>query len=224
MFHQVHLLPEDEPFFRFLWRDMDHSRPPDIYQWQVLPFGTTCSPCCATFAFQKHVIDHSTPEEDSRHSIENCFYVDNLFQSFPSISEAKKLVHKRQELLQSGCFELRQCASNVTDIISHFPPALTSESRDLWLSMDVADTPERALGLHWHCRSDTITYPLRHTEQLQPTMHNIYRVLASQYDPLGLLIPYTTRAKMLCSNSGESNATGMTLIFQRTFFNCGEIG
>lgn len=28
-------------------------------------------------------------------------------------------------------------------------------------------------------------------------MRNIYRVLASQYDPLGYLIPYTTRAKII---------------------------
>lgn len=29
------------------------------------------------------------------------------------------------------------------------------------------------------------------------TMRNIYKVLASQYDPLGYIIPYTTRAKVL---------------------------
>ncbi len=28
-------------------------------------------------------------------------------------------------------------------------------------------------------------------------MCNIYRILASQYDPLGYLIPYTTRAKII---------------------------
>ncbi|XP_028314116.1 uncharacterized protein LOC114470250 [Gouania willdenowi] len=197
MFHQVRLLSEDQPFLRFLWRDMNRSNKPDIYQWQVLPFGTTCSPCCATFALQRHVIDHSSPDEDTRLSVENCFYVDNLLQSFSSASEAKQLLLKLQTLLQSGGFELRQWATNVPDIISHLPPELTSESIDLWLSVEGADPPERTLGLHWHCKTDTLTYRLRHTEQPEPTMRNIYRVLAQQYDPLGLLIPYTTRAKIL---------------------------
>ncbi len=30
-----------------------------------------------------------------------------------------------------------------------------------------------------------------------PTLRNIYRVIAIQYDPLGLLLPYTTRAKVI---------------------------
>lgn len=29
------------------------------------------------------------------------------------------------------------------------------------------------------------------------TLRNIYRVLATQYDPLGLLLPYITRAKVI---------------------------
>lgn len=119
MFHQVRLLPENKPCLRFLWRDTNRSRPPDIYLWQGLPFGTTCSPRCATFALQKHVIDHSNPEEDTRHSIENCFYVDNLLQSFTSISEAKQLISKLQSPLQSGSFKLRQWATNAPDIICH---------------------------------------------------------------------------------------------------------
>lgn len=50
MFHQVRLLPEDQPLLRFLWRDGVKERNPDVYEWRVLPFGTTCSPCCATYA------------------------------------------------------------------------------------------------------------------------------------------------------------------------------
>lgn len=197
MFHQVRLLPEDRQYLRFLWRNMDRSREPDVYEWQVLPFGTTCSPCCAIFALQKHVQDHSSPEEDTRLCIERCFYVDNLLQSFTTMSEAKQLVNKLQPLLKAGGFELRQWASNYPDIISHLPGEIRSESCELWLSHDAADPQERTLGLLWHCMSDTLSYRFRQSEHPEPTMRSIYRVLARQYDPLGLLIPYTTRAKIL---------------------------
>lgn len=59
MFHQVRLLPEDRALLRLVWRDVSKGEPPAVYEWQVLPFGTTCSPCCATFALQRHVIDNS---------------------------------------------------------------------------------------------------------------------------------------------------------------------
>ncbi|XP_026029422.1 uncharacterized protein LOC113025652 [Astatotilapia calliptera] len=198
MFHQVRLLTQDKPFLRFLWRDMDRTRQPEVYEWQVLPFGTTCSPCCATYALQRHVLDHSSPSEDTRHTVEKCFYVDNLLQSFASFPEAQKLVNKIQQLLLTGGFELRQWASNYPELISHMPPGSVSQSSELWFSPDGTDVPERTLGLQWHCQSDELRYQIRHTEQLvEPTMRNIYRVLAKQYDPLGLLIPYTTRAKIL---------------------------
>ncbi len=49
MFHQVRLLPEDRPLLHFLWRDLKVHEQPSVLEWQVLPFGTTCSPCCMPF-------------------------------------------------------------------------------------------------------------------------------------------------------------------------------
>ncbi|KAJ8016053.1 hypothetical protein DPEC_G00003140 [Dallia pectoralis] len=120
MFHQVQLLPEDRPLLRFLWRQ-EKEEPPDVFEWQVLPFGTTCSPCCATFALQRHVAENSEPGEDVRVSVERCFYVDNCLQSLPSPAEARQLVDKLRNILKSGGFELRQWASNDQSVVSHLP-------------------------------------------------------------------------------------------------------
>lgn len=69
-FHQVRLLGEDKPFLRFLWRNGNNAEPPTVYQWEVLPFGTTCSPCCAIFALQSHVRNYFEPTDDVRQSVE----------------------------------------------------------------------------------------------------------------------------------------------------------
>lgn len=50
MFHQVCLLDHDKLVLHFLWRNMNHNQPPGVFEWQVLPFRTICSPCCATYA------------------------------------------------------------------------------------------------------------------------------------------------------------------------------
>ncbi|KAL7866046.1 hypothetical protein SRHO_G00112930 [Serrasalmus rhombeus] len=198
MFHQVRLLPEDQPLLRFIWREMRRTDPPDVYQWQVLPFGTTSSPCCATFALQKHMADHTEPGDKLRTSVEQCFYVDNYLQSLQSAEEARLLVDTLRHLLAQGGFDLRQWASNCPRVISHLPTESRSESSELWFNQGTADPEERALGLLWHCQSDTLSYKHGQLElDRQPTMRSIYRILAKQYDPLGFIVPFTTRAKVL---------------------------
>ncbi|KAJ8395308.1 hypothetical protein AAFF_G00032930 [Aldrovandia affinis] len=99
MFHQVRLLPEDRPLLRFLWRDLQRDSQPSVYEWQVLPFGTTCSPCCAIYALQRHVHDHSHQGDEVCESIERHFYVDNWLQSFSSPDGAKEVIDKLRGLL-----------------------------------------------------------------------------------------------------------------------------
>lgn len=197
MFHQVRLLSEDRPLLRFLWHDMQRESPPSVYEWQVLPFGTTCSPCCATYALQRHTADHTQEGDEVRNAVERHFYVDNWFQSFSSPDAAKVVVDKLRELLASGGFELRQWASNVPDVIRHLPSEVLSQDSEQWLNQSQMDPQEHALGLRWRCKSDTLVYKSHIQEANPTTMRNIYRVLASQYDPLGFITPFTTRAKIL---------------------------
>ncbi len=124
MFHQVHLLDEDKPFLRFLWRHGKTTEPAVVYQWEVLPFGTTCSPCCATYALQTHVQRNLEPTEEVHQTVERSFYVDNCLKSVPNEAQASKLVNKLQCHLLEGGFELRQWASNITEVIHHFPEEL----------------------------------------------------------------------------------------------------
>ncbi len=196
MFHQVRLLPENKPLLRFIWRDLRRDKAPDVYEWQVLPFGTTCSPCCATFALQKHVLDNSK-SEDTQGSVEKCFYVDNCLQSFTSSETAKDFVDRLRSLLSSGGFDLRQWASNDPSVISHLSADARSQSNMQWLSEGHQDAQESTLGLHWHCSSDTLSYKQRRTDHPLPTMQSIYKTLASQYDPIGYINPFTTRARVI---------------------------
>lgn len=197
MFHQVRLLPEDRPLLRFLWRDMNREEPPSVYEWRVLPFSATSSPCCATFALQKHARDNAHTDDAVGEAIERSFYVDNCMLSLTSEEEAKALVDQLRKFLAEGGFDLRQWASNVPSVIRHLPSDARSDSAERWIAQGQADAQESTLGLHWHCQSDILSYKSRPLACPEVTMRTIYKVLASQYDPLGYIIPYTTRAKMI---------------------------
>lgn len=158
MFHQVRLLPEDRPLLRFLWPDLQRDSQPSVYEWQVLPFGTTCSPCCAIYALQRHVHDHTKPEDAVRASVDNHFYVDNWLQSFPSPGMAKDVTDKLRGLLMEGGFELRQWASSMPEVVSHLPKKIRSRSSEQLLNHTNMDPQEPALGLRWLCHSDILCY------------------------------------------------------------------
>lgn len=172
MFHQVRLLPKDKPLLLFLWRNLKRDKQPSIYEWQVLPFGTTCSPCCATYALRRHVFNHSQPGDSVRDSIERSFYVDNCLKSLSSLDEAKSLVDSLRNLLATGGFELRQWASNISDVICHLPKEARSESSEHWISQTGEDPQEFALGLRWLCHSDTLIYKCCLLDCPMPTMNS----------------------------------------------------
>ncbi|XP_073789840.1 uncharacterized protein [Danio rerio] len=205
MFHQVRLLPGDKSVLRFLWRGMCREVEPEIYEWQVLPFGTTCSPCCAIHALQHHVQEHKEGKTELVDIVEHSFYVDNCLHSVPTASEAKVIVDGLRQLLSEGGFEIRQWACNVPSVTEHLPSDARSASSERWLAQSSTDLQEPTLGLRWDCINDTLGYNLRSVENVEPTLRNMYKTLASQYDPLGFITPFTTRAKVIIQDLWKHN-------------------
>lgn len=82
-------------------------------------------------------------------------------------------------------------------VISHLPADIQSQNSILWLREGHQDAQESTLVLHWNCQSDTLSYKQRKPDCQVPTMRSIYQILASQYDPLGYIVPFTTRAKVI---------------------------
>ncbi|KAJ8356221.1 hypothetical protein SKAU_G00190150 [Synaphobranchus kaupii] len=196
MFHQVRLLPEDRSLLRFIWRDLSCEDPPDVYEWQVLPFGTMSSPCCTIFALQQHARNHQDDFPDTLQSVQQSFYVENCLESFPTIPAASERVNQLRTLLAEGGFNLRQWASNQPTVIAHLPPDARSSATEQWLNQNRIDPLEPTLGLRWNC-ADTLGYQYRPIEHASLTMRTAYQALASQYDPLGFIVLFTTHAKVL---------------------------
>ncbi len=122
------------------------------------------------------------------------------------------ILHNLRQILLTGGFELRQWASNRPEVIQHLPSETRSLNSELWLSQKSTDLMEGTLGLLWNCLTDSFSYKPSQSGCLEPRLHNVYRVLASQYDPLGYIIPFTTRAKVLVQDLWKKNLGWYDLI------------
>lgn len=100
MFYQIRLLPVDKHYPAFYLAGLKRTEEPKIYDWKVLPFGTTCSPCCAIYGLQRHIQDTSESPQ-LVNCVEQSFYVDNCLRSTHSKEEAKDHVNGLQQLLDT---------------------------------------------------------------------------------------------------------------------------
>ena len=159
-----------------LWLRQLTQRP----EWQVLPFSTTCSPCCAIYALQHHALENPKSNHEVLDSVLRAFYVDYCLQSFDTSATAKALLDKLRATLCKGGFEICQWASNDSRVVEHLPTEARSVSTDLWLSHAGVDPQESTLGLCWSCLPDSLRYKHWVTPIKIPTLRLIYRTLASQ--------------------------------------------
>ena len=52
---RIGIAAEDKPYHPFLWRGTDHSRQPDVYEFDRVVFGVNSFPFQAQFVLQNHI-------------------------------------------------------------------------------------------------------------------------------------------------------------------------
>lgn len=90
MYHQLVLKPEDRPFHRFLWRNLDVGSAPQVYEFSRFVFGGCYCPFCAQFTWQSQAENHKTQYPLATEAVCNHCYMDDLMPSVPTIDIAKE--------------------------------------------------------------------------------------------------------------------------------------
>lgn len=114
VFHQVRVEPEDCDALRFLWwEDSDFTKGVVDHQMVVHLFGTSSSPCCASFALQKTANDSKASFDVlTLDTVNPNFYVDECLKSVSTVPEAHRLVFQLWNLLAQGGCHLTKWISN----------------------------------------------------------------------------------------------------------------
>ena len=203
MFHQVGVREQDQSALRFLWRSPGDQGPIQTYQMRVQIFGAVSSPFVCGHILQRTAKDHYEEFSDVADKVLSNFYVDNLLDSFDTEEDTIRFVQRIRSLLKRGGFHLNQWLSSSRAVLATLPPEDRSQPT---LNLDLDELPsERTLGVLWDSESDSFKFKIKLDSEAN-TKRKILRVVASIYDPLGLLAPVVITAKKILQDIWQTGA------------------
>lgn len=195
MFRQILVDPLDTPLQRIVWRSSNDA-PLDTYELKTVTYGTASAPFLATRVLKQLADDERTEFPEAAEILINDFYVDDLISGANSTEEARIRRKQLDSLLNRGGFQLRKWASNEPDAIADVSP----ENLAMQPSVDLdRDQCIKTLGLHWEPQTDCLRYKVQLPGTLKDetlTKRTALSYIARLFDPLGLVGPVVTTAKL----------------------------
>ncbi|XP_055923707.1 uncharacterized protein LOC129954075 [Eupeodes corollae] len=203
MFHQIFIRPEDQDVQRFLWRDGDDAKQPDVYVMNVMIFGASCAPSTSQFVKNLNASEFEGKFPEAAKAIKEDHYVDDFLKSVDTVQEAIKLVADIKFVHKQGGFNIRKWTSNSNEVVL----SIEEDQSMLEKSLELIDEPavEKVLGVFWIPKEDMITFKTSSAilqndiflGKRPPTKREMLRILMSIYDPLGLIGNFLMYLKIL---------------------------
>ena len=198
MFNHCKLAPEDQNSLRMLWfEDNDVTKNPVTYKFDFHAYGLRSSPYVAEFVLNEisRMIKSQVSPETTK-TLENSFWVDDLFKCFRSLSTAKITMTELISKLASFNLRLRKIATNCKELQNIFPTSeWASTVRDLDLDQDALPV-QKVLGVQWDTNLDVFKLKIDLRDKPR-SRRGMLSVLHSVYDPFGFSCIFILPAKIL---------------------------
>ena len=199
----VKIREEDQQAQRFLWRGTDRQSEPDEYVMQVCIFGAASSPYSCQSIKNLNAKEFESEFPEASHAIARKHYMDDYLDSTDSATEAIKLITEVIEVNRRGGFKTTNWACSSREVLQKIPVELRSTDTDLTIDSDMKT--ERVLGLIWNPNTDAFGFNLQFHKvdpsvvsgEKRATKRDILKMIMSIFDPLGLLAPFTVKAKII---------------------------
>ena len=203
MFLRIRLTEADKRYHRFWWNE-------NFWQWNRILFGNRASPDISQKVITTHALKmkESYPEA-SRALIEDT-YMDDTIVSRPSEEECVKIVETLPKVTEGMDMKIQKFYSNSRLALKSLPENLLSTKVHFSDKEEIFDS-NKVLGMVWDANTDLITYnakyknadqfieamSLKKVSKGDWTKRLILRLSATVYDPLGLISPFTIRARTI---------------------------
>ena len=195
MYLRIGISQEDQTFHRFLRRGSNHSHKPDVFEFDRVVFGVNSSPFQAQYVLRQHAKKFQGDYPMAAETILHSAYMDDSMDSIQNEENAIDLYQQLSQLLSAAGMYARKWLSNSSQVLEHVP----LRDRKSEVDLDTDPLPcAKTLGVWWQATEDVFTFKENAPEDAMVyTKRNFLKKIATLFDPIGFLAPFTIRAKML---------------------------
>ncbi|GFW91328.1 integrase catalytic domain-containing protein [Trichonephila clavipes] len=189
MYRQILVDPNQRDLQRIMWKTSADA-PVKTYKLATVTYGTVSAPFLATRTLKALADEEKAEFPDAAHVICNDSYMDDILSGESTLEGAKKLQTRLSQLLQRGGFELHKWVSNSPELLKDL------SASSYVFDKEFQDAPVKTLGMLWDPKVDCLTYKVKISDKVNFSKRDVLSEIARLYDPLGLIGPIVTKAKI----------------------------
>ena len=195
MYHRIRIPEIDQHVHRFLWRNLQTHREPDVYVKTVLTFGDKPAPAMAQIALRKTAEEAKEAFPAAAQVIQDNTYMDDICDSVPTKEEARDLTRDIDTVLETGGFRVKGWVSNKLETLE-----VPKEEQKAAAFLQ-GGSVEKVLGVAWNSNTDTFSFAVKSDllncqEPIQLTKRKVLSQIARIYDPIGFASAFMISAKI----------------------------
>ncbi|XP_068237023.1 uncharacterized protein [Palaemon carinicauda] len=192
MYYQVVLPKEDRDALHFIW--FNEAGEIAHYRMTLHIIGGVCCSSSSAYELGRVLVENVDVPPLVSDTIKRSFYVDDCLKSLPYKSKVSEVVIDTTEVPSKGGFRLTKIVINDEELMTLIPV----EERSTYLSR-VKDVDDSALGIAWDVAGDEFFFRVNLAQwcDTELTLRKILSMLASIYDPRGLVNLVTVKGKLL---------------------------
>ncbi|GBM83088.1 hypothetical protein AVEN_73087-1 [Araneus ventricosus] len=175
--------PSQTRLQRILWKD-SYNGPIKTYELATVTYGTTNAPFLAMRTLKWFAIDERQRYPAAAAVLESDLYMNDVLSGSDDLETAENLQRELIDILSSGIMSLHKWCSNTAEL------AVNDESYPF-------SNPEetKALDVVWKSKTDCFCFKVA-SEEFGVTKRQVLSTIARVFDPLGILGPVVTKAKL----------------------------
>ncbi|GFU88884.1 uncharacterized protein TNCV_4445591 [Trichonephila clavipes] len=184
MFRMINIHPEQTCLQRILWKK-GIGEPIKTYELTTVTYGTVSAPYLATRTLKQLAMDEANNFPLAAPVLLSDCYMDDILSGSESIEEVIELQHQLIEMFKTAGMQLHKWCGNLPEITSNLQEYAFLESEET-----------KALGIIWNPKLDCFLFRIEQQRPTSFTKRMVLSTIARIFDPLGLLGPIITWAKI----------------------------